>query len=199
MQRSSIPRVIAGLGLATPIVAAAIYLHRGTTQLTHGMRSLRGWQPLALVVAATLSALSMLISGALWSRLLRCLGHSLPLHVGLAAYLAAGLAGYALNVVGSAAGSAMLLGHYGLSRQRAALLLLLANALGFCDMLLWTPMSLFALGHVGAIAWAAHLGPHDVATVGLLLALIAAMLLALKVCTALLSSDNALVRRLKGD
>jgi hypothetical protein len=90
----------------------------------------------------------------------------------------------------------MLLGHYGLSRQRAALLLLLANALGFCGRLLWTPMSLFALGHAGA---AAHPGPHDVATVGVLRALFAAMLLALKVFTALLSSDNAIVRRLKGE
>jgi uncharacterized membrane protein YbhN (UPF0104 family) len=182
-----------------PIVAAAIFLHSGTTQLMHGVRSLHGVQPVTLVVAAALSVLSMLISGVLWSCLLRCLGHRLPLHVGLAAYLAAGLAGYALNMVGSAAGSALLLGHYGLSRQRAALQLLLANALGFCGMFLWAPMGLFALGRAGAIAGAAVApGPHGVATVGTLLALFAAMLLALKAFTALLSSDNALVRRLKG-
>jgi hypothetical protein len=87
----------------------------------------------------------MLISGALWSRLLLCLGHKLPLRVGLAAFLGAGLASYAVSVVGSAAGSSMVLGRHGLSLHRATLVALIANRLGFCGVLVWAPMGLFLL------------------------------------------------------
>ena len=197
MQRSSMRRVAAALGIATPIVAAAIYLHPGTAQAAYAVRSLRGLQPVGLIVAVTLNGLSMLISGFLWSRLLQCLGHRLPLRVGIAAYLAAGLASYAANVVGSAAGSALLLGRYGLSRQRATLLALLANLLGFCGMVLWAPMSLFVLGHMGASAGAVPLGRPSIGAAGALLTFFAVVLIAFKAFAALLAADNALVRRLR--
>ncbi len=198
MQRISMQRLAAGLSIAAP-VAAGLYLHPGAAQVMHSVRALHGPQPTGLLVAVALSALSMLISGALWSRLLLCLGHKLPLRVGLAAFLGAGLASYAASVVGSAAGSSMVLGRHGLSLHRATLVALIANTLGFCGVLLWAPMGLFLLAHSGASTGSASLAQHNVVAVGaLLLALVAGMLAGRKALTAVLAADNSLVRRLVG-
>jgi glycosyltransferase 2 family protein len=198
LSRDTMQRVAAGLSVVA-LAAAVLHLHAGLAQVLHGMRSLHGLQPTGLVVALALSALSMLISGALWSRLLLCLGHKLPLRVGLAAYLGAGLASYVVNVAGSAAGSAVLLGRHGISVQRATLLALLANTLGFCGMLLWAPMGLFLLADTGASVGPTLFGQHSVVAVGALLAaLVLGMLAVLKVLTAVLSADNTVVRRLVG-
>ncbi len=198
MRQKSTQRLATGLSLIGLVV---VLLHQpaGPVQLLRSVHSLHRMQAASLLVALLLSVLSMLISGALWSRLLLCLGHTLSPRVGLAAFLSAGLASYLVNLAGSAAGSAVVLRHHGLGPQRAALLALLANTLGFCGMLVWAPLGLVSFGHTGVGVELPLLGQPGLAVVSVLLvALLAGMLAVLKALTSALTADNALVRRLVG-
>ena len=102
-----------------------------------------------IIAALVLSSAAALLSGVEWWRLLRHLGYHVPYRGALAAYLSAGIAGYLVNSVGPVLGSSLSLRRHAVSPGRAALLTLLANALGFCGILVWTPIGLLVLARVG--------------------------------------------------
>jgi uncharacterized membrane protein YbhN (UPF0104 family) len=102
-----------------------------------------------ILAALVLSSIAALLSGVEWWHLIHRLGYRVGYRGALAAYLSAGIAGYLVNSVGPVVGSSLSLRRHGVSPGRAALLTLLANALGFCGILVWTPVGLLLLARVG--------------------------------------------------
>ncbi|HVA89662.1 MAG TPA: lysylphosphatidylglycerol synthase domain-containing protein [Chloroflexota bacterium] len=155
--------------------------------------------PSTISLALGLSTLSALLSGVVWWRLLLRLGYRTPFRVALAAYLSAGLAGYVVNIAGPALGSALSLRRHGVSPGRAILLTLLANALGFCGILVWAPVGLLLLSRTGMDGALPILGRHgSLAAAIILAALGVAMLLVLRALATVAGSRNRLARRLLG-
>jgi hypothetical protein len=143
--------------------------------------------------------LSALLSGMLWWRLLLRLGYPTPFRVALAAYLSAGLAGYVVNIAGPALGSAVILRRHGVSPGRATLLTLIANALGFCGILVWAPAGLLLVSRSGMAGMLPLLGQHAVPAVAVILAVLAvAMFLVIHTLTTVAGSRNRLARLLLG-
>jgi uncharacterized membrane protein YbhN (UPF0104 family) len=156
-------------------------------------------RPSTISTALGLSTLSALLSGAVWWRLLLRLGYRTPLRSALAAYLNAGLAGYVVNIAGPALGSALSLRRHGVSPGRAVLLTLLANALGFCGILVWAPVGLLLLSRTGMDGALPILGRHGpLAAAVILAALVGAMLLVLRALATAAGSRNRLARLLLG-
>jgi hypothetical protein len=125
------------------------------------------------------------------------LGYSTPFRVALAAYLNAGLAGYVVNIVGPAFGTAICLRRHGVSPGHAVLLTLLANALGFCGILVWAPVGLLLLSRNGmadALPILGHHGPQ--AAVVILAALGLAMLVVIRTLATTAGSTSRLAHLL---
>lgn len=118
--------------------------------------------PYAIALAVAFMVVAMLINGAVWSRLLVRLGYPLPMSIGLRAFLSAGLAGYVVNAAGPAIGCTVSLRKQGVCPTRAVLLSLIANALGFCGVLIWAPLGLVVLARSRmdtALPVLGHTGP----------------------------------------
>jgi hypothetical protein len=155
--------------------------------------------PGTIGVALGLSVLSALLSGVVWWRLLLRLGYRTPFRAALAAYLSAGLAGYVVNIAGPALGSAVILRRHGVSPGRAALLTLIANALGFCGILVWAPLGLLLLARPGMAGVLPLIGQYAVPAVALILAALAvAMLLVIRALSTVAGSRNRLAQLLLG-
>ncbi len=189
-----------GIGLAVLVVATGFLTRGGMHTLAASMLSaLIHVRPATILEIVALGSAAALLSGVEWWRLLHRLGYSVPFRAGFTAYLSAGLGGYVVNSVGPALGSAASLRQHGVTPGRAALLTLIANALGFCGILVWTPLGLVVLARTGvdrSLPIIGGRGPIAAALALLSLALI--MLFVLRALASASTSRNRLARRLLG-
>jgi hypothetical protein len=187
--------------LIIAVAAMAVHVH-GLHQLRamkDAMLALRSIAPRFLLTALALDVLSLLLNGMLWTRLLRCMGHRLPLRVGLAAYLSAGVAGYLANAAGSIVGTAVILRRHGIRPGRVALITLLANALGFCALLVLAPLSVLLFIRSDMRMPLPIIGRHGVIALVIIYILLGAvMLLVLQALATAPRTCNALARRVLG-
>ncbi len=187
-----------GIVLAAAVLAVAT---RGgvQTQAASMLAALTHIGLATLLAVVALGSTAAILSGVEWWRMLHRLGHPLPFRAALAAYLSAGLGGYVLNSVGPALGSAASLRKHGVSPGRAALLTLMANALGFCGILVWTPLGLPVLARTGVDHSLPVIGGQGPLAVSLvLLGLAAVMLFVLRALTSASASRSRLARALLG-
>lgn len=180
-------------------MAAVLRLSGAGAQVQHTLLALARLRPETIAQAFILCAAGMVISGVMWSRLLLRLGFKLPVQVGIATYLSAGLAGYVVNAAGPALGCAMSLRRHGVCPGRAVLLTLMANALGLCGVLVWAPVGVLLLGRGGMDAALPGLGRHGAMAAAVALAALAVvMLVVLFVLASASGSGNRLARMLLG-
>jgi uncharacterized membrane protein YbhN (UPF0104 family) len=188
MARVVVRRVLV---LALASAAGVLLLRSGAVQ-THVLNVAAAFEqlrPETVFLVLLLTAIAALLSGGIWSRLLSCMGHNVPVSAGMGAFASAGLAGYLVNTAGSAVGGAVVLGRHGIGPKRAVIVTLIANALGLCGLLLWAPVGLLLLSQAGVsdgLPLLGRYGPAAVAWVCVGLAL--AMVVSLK---ALVSADRA--------
>lgn len=116
--------------------------------------------PASFVLALIVTSASMLISGMVWMRVLRCMGCHAPLRVSLAVYAGSGLAAYAASGAGAAGQCALLLRPHGVGPTRAVLLLVLASLVGFCGAMMWAPCGVALLAAPAAARALPGLGAH---------------------------------------
>jgi hypothetical protein len=173
--------------LALLLVAVTAVLVASGSVHTYGLPMVETFgrlRPDAVVAVLALTALSAVLSALMWSKLLSQMGYELPLSTGLSAFAGTGLASYVGNAAGSTVGGVVYLRRRGVQPGRAAIVVLMANALGLCGVLVWAPIGLLlvarpemhdALPLVGshgfaAIAWAfAGLGVCMLASLWLLI------------------------------
>lgn len=198
MQRRLVRR-IALAGAAMVLVAILLHLTGTGAQAVRTIRVLGRLRPETISVALALSILSALLSGVIWWRLIARLGFAVPYRAALLAYVSAGLGGYIVNAAGPAVGCAVSLRKHGVGTGRAVLLTLMANALGFCGVLVWAPVGLLLLSRTGMDRALPILGRHGPAAAAWLLVGIAvAMLVVLRALAGASGTGNRLVRRLLG-
>lgn len=200
--RGSLLRALAAAGALIAIAAIVTYALGGFQQvgtIKDSAQQLRHIDPRFLAAAVVLDVISLLINGAFWTRLLRAMRHPVPAHVGLAAYLSAGLAEYLANAAGAMVGTAVILRGRGIRPGRIVLIVLLADVLGLCGILVWTPLSvlLFVRGDI-RIPLPVIGGRGVVAMIALVFGLSVGMLVALRALALAPSARNALARRLLG-
>jgi glycosyltransferase 2 family protein len=198
VKRNLVRRLVTFGALAVLVAGALCVSGRGAEAVSM-LAALGGVQPSTIGVALALSTLAALLSGMLWYGLIRRLGYHVSYQTALQAYLSAGLAGYVVIAVGPALGSAVSLRRHGVSPSRAALLAVIANVLGFCGVLVWTPVGLLLLTRAEldrTLPIVGRQGP--LAAVLLVAVLVAAMLLVLQALTSAAGSENQLARRLLG-
>ncbi len=116
--------------------------------------------PTALVLALSMTVISMLISGVVWTRVLWCLGHHAALHVGITLYAGTGLAAYVGSGAGAAGECIVLLRRHGVSAGRAVLVLGLASVVGFLGCVVWAPCGVVLLTAPAATHALPGLGTH---------------------------------------
>ena len=181
------------------LAARALYVSGAGAQAVQMIAFLGRLGPRTIGVALELSTLSALLSGVVWWRLLLRLGYRTSFRVALAAYLNAGLAGYVVNIAGPALGSALSLRRHGVSPARAVLLTLLANALGFSGILVWSPVGLLLLSRTAMDGALPILGRHGLVAATIILAALAiSMLLVLRALAPAAGSRNRVARLLLG-
>ena len=183
------------VALCAAIAAAAHWSGAACIQITHAATALKDLQPSTLAEALALSATAAVLSGIAWQRVITQMGYPCTLRTGLTTYLSAGLGGYVLNSIGPAAGCAASLRTHGVPVRRATLLTLIANALGLCGVLAWTPIGLLALSQSAGARELPVLGPRGPVTAGLaLLGLTAGILIALNALASAASTNNRVAR-----
>lgn len=116
--------------------------------------------PSALGLTLSLTVVSMLISGLVWTRVLACLGHRTGVQLGITLYAATGLAAYLGSGAGAAGECILLLRRHGVCAGRAVLLLALASLIGFLGCVVWAPCGLALLVAPAARGALPALGPH---------------------------------------
>lgn len=137
------------VGVVAALAVGALQLSSARAQLATMGAALGRLNPTIVLVAVALSGLAALLSGVEWWHLVHRLGHKIHYRGALTAYLSAGIAGYVVNSVGPVVGTSVSLRRYGVTPGRAALLTLIANALGFCGILVWAPVGLLLLARIG--------------------------------------------------
>ena len=164
MSRPLLHRI--GLALLL-IVAAAAALRSGCVDsyLLPMAATFRRLRPDAVLAVLAFTAMSAVLSGMMWCKLLSRLGHSLPLSTGLSAFAGTGLASYVGNAAGSTVGGVVYLRRRGVPPGRAAIAVLMANALGLCGVLVWAPIGLLLISQPGMRDSLPLLGSHDLAAV----------------------------------
>jgi uncharacterized membrane protein YbhN (UPF0104 family) len=178
-------------------LAVGAIIWRGSAQVANMIAALDRLGPGTLSMALALSIVSALLSGVVWWRLLLRLGYRLPFRAALLAYLNAGMAGYVVNVAGPVLGCAVSLRRYGVGPARAVLLTLIANALGFCGILVWVPLGLLLPSGPGMAPTLPILGrPGPLTTSVLVTVMAVAMLVLLRLLTSAARSDSRIGRRL---
>jgi uncharacterized membrane protein YbhN (UPF0104 family) len=175
--------------LAVGVGAVLLHGSAAEIQARHVATAFGRLSPGTIAGVLGLSAVSMLISGGIWSRLLARLGYDLPVTVGFGAYASAGLAGYVMNTAGSAVGGVMSLRLHGVCPTRAVLLTLIANVLGLCGVLVWAPVGLVLLSRSGMSGDLPLVGHHGAAAAAI--ALIGLGLVMLAVLWALTAAPEA--------
>ena len=116
--------------------------------------------PTALALALAVTVVSMVISGVVWARVLWCLGHPVPVTVGITVYAATGLAAYLGAGAGALGQCLWLLHRRGVCAGRAAMLLAIATMIGFCGSMLWAPCGAALLAAPAALHALPALGSH---------------------------------------
>jgi uncharacterized membrane protein YbhN (UPF0104 family) len=122
-------------------------------------------RPGAIFAVVVFTALSALLSGLMWHKLLERMGHELPLSTGLNAFAGTGLASYVGNAAGSAVGGVVYLRRRGVQPGRAAIVVLMANALGLFGVLVWAPIGLLLVSRPEMRDALPLVGGHDLAAV----------------------------------
>ncbi len=135
-------------------------------------------RPESVVAVLALTGLSALLSGVMWCKILSRMGHRLPLSTGLSAFAGSGLASYIGNAAGSTVGGIVYLRRRGVQPGRAAIVVLMANALGLCGVLVWAPIGLLLVSQPGMRDALPLIGGHDVAAVAWAFAGLGACMLA---------------------
>ena len=193
------------LALAVLLIAVALFVAHalGGFDTLGGIRGaalqLRAIDVRFLLAAVALNLLSLLVNGAMWTRLLRVVGHSLPLRVGIATYLSPGLAEYLANAAGTVAGTAIILRRRSVRPGRIVLIALLANVIGFCELLLRASAGVLLSVRADIRFPVPVIGRHGVlALIVLSVALSAAMLVALRALALAPRAQSALATRLLG-
>jgi uncharacterized membrane protein YbhN (UPF0104 family) len=196
MQRIIARRMaIGGLGLA--VVALVTHLVGADAQVLRTVRVLGRLRPETIAVSMAGSITAALLSGVIWWRLIARFGHAVPFRTALFAYVSAGLGGYVVNAAGPVLGCAMSLRRHGVCPTRAVLLTLIANALGFCGVLVWAPVGLLLLSRTGMDRALPLLGRHGPTVAALLLGGISVvMLVVLRALVGAPGMGNRLIRRL---
>src|ERR1035437_8103158 len=137
------------VGVITALAVGALQLSSARAQLATMGAALGRLQPTVVLAALALVGLGALLSGVEWWHLVHRMGHKIHYRGALTAYLSAGIAGYMVNSVGPVVGTSLSLRRYGVTPGRSALLTLIANALGFCGILVWAPIGLVLLARIG--------------------------------------------------
>jgi len=130
--------------------------------------------PGALALALAATVLSMLISGAMWTRVLWCLGYRTSVRVGIIVLAGTGLAAYVGTSAGALGESVLLLRKHGVCAGRAVMLLALASLVGFCGAMAWVPCGVIVLATPAALHVLPLLG-----TAGPLIAIVATLVCAM--------------------
>jgi glycosyltransferase 2 family protein len=192
------PRFVVPVGAA--VVLLSVFFARGmAAQAGTMVGALSRLQPDMIGIAALLSIVGILLSGVEWWRLIRLLGYKVTYRAALTAYLSAGLAGYVVNSVGPAIGTAVSLRGHGVSPGRAALLTIMANALGFCGILVWAPIGIVLLSQTGMDRTLPMIGPYGPAAAALVQIVAATvMVLVIHGLASVAGSRNRFARRLLG-
>jgi hypothetical protein len=107
--------------------------------------------PAALALALLATLFSMILSGVVWTRVLRLLRYHASVREGLTLYAGTGLASYVGTSAGAVGGCVVLLRRRGVCAGRATLLIGIASILGFCGSLVWTPCGMALLAAPDAI------------------------------------------------
>jgi uncharacterized membrane protein YbhN (UPF0104 family) len=129
-------------------------------------------QAIILALISDLTAVTLL--GLMWQRLIRQFGVEVSGVTALGIYLSTGLAGAVGTIAGTALGAILLLRRHGLAAGPAAVFVLIANALGFCGILVWTPLGWYLLRQARMRVPLPILGYHDASAVAVLLVGLAA-------------------------
>ncbi len=198
MRQSPRGRLTLGVLMAIAL-AVLIGFSELPRQLVHDLGAFMRLPLTSVGLLVALSCLSMLISGAMWSRLLALLAYRIPARAGFQAFLAAGLAGHLVNTAGSALGTAVCLKRHGVCASSALLLSLIADALGFWGLLVWTPLGLLLLSRGGIDTGLPLIGRHGPLVAALALAiLMVAMFEILRALAAAGRSGSQLARKVLG-
>lgn len=187
------------VGVITALAVGALQLSSARAQLATMGAALGRLQPTVVLAALALVGLGALLSGVEWWHLVHRMGHKIHYRGALTAYLSAGIAGYVVNSVGPVVGTSLSLRRYGVTPGRAALLTLVANALGFCGVLVWAPVGLVLLARIGidpAVPVVNRLGLG--AAIALLIGMAAFMVFVLHALATTAGSDRPWIRRLLG-
>jgi hypothetical protein len=187
------------VGAVATLVVGALQLPGVRAQIVTLGAAMGHLRPTTLLAALALSGLGALLSGVEWWHLVHRLGHKIHYRGALMAYLSAGLAGYVVNSVGPVVGTSLSLRRYGVTPGRSALLTLIANALGFCGILVWAPIGLVLLARIGidpAVPVVNKLGLG--AATALLVGMALIMLFVLHALATTAASGRPWIRRLLG-
>jgi uncharacterized membrane protein YbhN (UPF0104 family) len=187
------------IGVIAALAIGALQLSSARAQFATMGAALGRLHPTVVLAALALSGLGALLSGVEWWHLVHRMGHKIHYRGALTAYLSAGIAGYVVNSVGPVVGTSLSLRRYGVTPGRAALLTLVANALGFCGILDWAPVGLVLLARIGidpAVPVVNRLGLG--AAVALLVGMAVIMVFVLHALATTAGSDRPWIRRLLG-
>jgi hypothetical protein len=196
--KQNLKRLLIG-GALVALTASLLRVNGIFAEVATMLATLRQLDSDTLTMACAMSILGIVLSGVEWWKLLGHMGYKVAYRSALTAYLSAGLAGYVVNSVGPAVGSAMILRRHGVSPGRATLLTVIANALGFCGILVWAPIGLLLLSQTGMDRTLPLIGQHGpIAAALLVLAASAIMVLVLRALTAVAGSRHRLARGLLG-
>jgi hypothetical protein len=181
------------------IVLSILFARGMAAQAAIMFTALTRLRPEMVGMAALLSIVGILLSGIEWWRLIGLLGYKVAYRSALTAYLSAGLAGYVVNSVGPAIGSAVSLRRHGVSPGRATLLTIMANALGFCGILVWAPIGIVLLSQTGMDRTLPVIGIYG-PTAAALVQIMAATLMVFVIhgLASVAGSRNRFARRLLG-
>lgn len=147
-------------------------------QAARALASLHRISPLAIALVSICDVAAVTLLGLMWQRLIQQFGVQLSSMAALGTYLSTGLAGAIGTIAGSALGAVLMLRRQGVAAGPAAIILLVANALGFFGTLVWTPLGWYLLRQARMRVPLPILGYHDASAVAvLLLGLAAAMIL----------------------
>ncbi len=164
MSRRALYRMV----LASLALVAAVAMLRSGILQSYALptaETFRRLRPGAVIAVLSLTMLSAILSGIMWCRLLGQVGHALPLSTGLSAFAGTGLASYVGNAAGSTVGGVVYLRRQGLQPGRAAIVVLMANALGLCGVLVWAPIGLMLVSRPDMRDALPLVGSHDLAAV----------------------------------
>jgi uncharacterized protein (TIRG00374 family) len=152
----------------------------------------------AIILALIGDLIAVTLVGLMWQRLIRQFGVEVSGVTALGIYLSTGLAGAVGTIAGSALGAILLLRRQGLAAGPAAVIVLIANALGFCGILVWTPLGWYLLRQARMRVPLPILGYHDAFAVAVLLVgLAAGMILFFYIVLGMGSGEIPLLRLLR--